>query len=199
MFRYLPLMPLIFVVSSAVADVAQNSPTKSLLTAARERLSHKVEYDASYFSIPYPNGDVPENLGVCSDVVVRAYRGIGIDLQKMVHEDMSANFSLYPSRRIWGLSRPDPNIDHRRVPNLQTFFERYGQSLSLSSNGFDYLPGDIVTWHISGEGPHIGIVSDARSRDGLRPMIIHNFGDGPELEDMIFDYDITGHYRYRSG
>ncbi|MDH5784414.1 MAG: DUF1287 domain-containing protein [Chromatiales bacterium] len=170
-------------------------PATPLVEAARERLNHEVRYDAAYVSIAYPNGDVPGNTGVCTDVVIRAYRGIGIDLQQRVHEDMAANFDLYPSRRIWGLKGTDTNIDHRRVPNLQTFFIRAGGELPISDKAVDYRPGDLVTWHIEGAGPHIGIVSNVVTRDGV-PLIIHNIGYGPTMNDMLFDYPITGHYRY---
>lgn len=196
MFRFSYTFILMFVTSVAVADRAVTSGDMTLVDAAKERARYRVVYDAAYYSIPYPNGDVPANVGVCTDVVIRAYRRIGIDLQRAVHEDMAANFEHYPSRRIWGLKRPDSNIDHRRVPNLQTFFTRFGESLPVTQNAADYLPGDIVTWDITGAGPHIGIVIDERTFFGRRPMIVHNFGDGPEVEDMLFDYPVTGHYRY---
>ncbi len=124
-----------------------------------ERTRHTVVYDGSYYRIPYPGGDVPDNVGVCTDVVIRSYRALGIDLQELVHKDMTAHFDKYPSKRIWGLSRPDPNIDHRRVPNLQVFFERNGISLPVTGKAADYLPGDIVTWMLPGNLPHIGIVT----------------------------------------
>jgi uncharacterized protein len=156
--------------------------------------NQKVQYDPSYFSIPYPNGDVPANKGVCTDVVIRAYRKVGIDLQKEVHEDMSKHFNLYP--KIWGLSKPDRNIDHRRVPNLMTFFARHGIVKTISNNPKDYLPGDIVCWNLGGAITHIGIVSKKKSSDGLRPLIIHNIGAGQVLEDCLFNFRIIGHYRY---
>ena len=166
-----------------------------LVAAAIDRTHHAVTYDGAYRSIPYPNGDVPPQIGVCTDVVVRSYRALGIDLQKQVHEDMKENFAAYPSQRIWGLTRPDTNIDHRRVPNLQTFFARHGEQLKISQNPEDYFPGDLVTWMLPGNLPHIGIVSDKKSPLG-NPMIVHNIGSGPELDDMLFDFKITGHYRY---
>ncbi|EOB4260385.1 DUF1287 domain-containing protein, partial [Vibrio vulnificus] len=153
-------------------------------------------YDGSYIKIAYPNGDVPPSLGVCTDVIIRSYRKLGVDLQVLVHEDMRDNFSLYPSNRIWGLSKPDRNIDHRRVPNLQIFFKRHGQSLTISDEGLDYKAGDIVTWMLPGNLPHIGIVTNDLSQDGKRPLIVHNIGSGPVLEDMLFDFQITGHFRY---
>lgn len=167
-----------------------------LSQAAIERTKSIVIYDGTYQKIPYPNGDVPQHIGVCTDVVIRTYRKLGIDLQKEVHEDMTKSFSHYPSKKLWGLSRPDTNIDHRRVPNLQTFFSRKGQSLEISQNSQAYQPGDLVTWMLPGNLPHIGIVTERKSRDGKRPLIVHNIGAGPKLEDMLFDYKITGHYRY---
>ncbi|MFC1750907.1 DUF1287 domain-containing protein [Pseudomonadota bacterium] len=173
--------------------------TSDLVKAAKERTRHDVRYDGAYISIAYPNGDVPANMGVCTDVVIRSFRKVGIDLQKEVHEDMRANFSQYPSKRIWGLTRPDKNIDHRRVPNLQVFFTRFGESLPVTNNSNDYQPGDLVTWMLPGNLPHIGIVIDDTSRDGRRPLIAHNIGEGPKINDMLFDYEITGHYRYVGG
>jgi len=184
------------IVASTQAGVGSDRFIDRLLAAAKERTLHNVRYDGRYLRIPYPNGDVPDNLGVCSDVVIRTYRKVGIDLQKLVHEDMKAHFSSYPSMRIWGLSRPDTNIDHRRVPNLQVFFKRFGKSLRVTSNPSNYLPGDLVTWMLPGNLPHIGFVSKQRSADGKRPKIINNIGAGPVIEDMMFDYPITGHYRY---
>lgn len=166
-----------------------------LVEAALERTSHSVWYDGSYVRIDYPGGDVPANTGVCTDVVIRAYRALGIDLQQRVHEDIRQHFDQYPSRRIWGLKRPDTNIDHRRVPNLQAFFTRHGQSLPVSKRPESYQPGDLVTWMVPGNRPHIGIVVDRKSAAGV-PLIVHNIGYGPKLEDMLFDFPITGHYRY---
>lgn len=159
--------------------------------------SQEVTYDPAYFSIPYPNGDVPADKGVCTDVVIRAYRKMGIDLQKEVHEDMSRHFSLYPKK--WGLTKTDRNIDHRRVPNLMKFFARHGTELSTSRESKDYHPGDIVCWELDGGLPHIGIVSKKRSGDGKRYLIVHNIGRGQVLEDCLFSYKIIGHYRYKKG
>ncbi|WP_240221776.1 DUF1287 domain-containing protein [Rheinheimera hassiensis] len=167
-----------------------------LVAAALERTEHQVRYDGRYLRIAYPNGDVPADIGVCTDVVIRSYRALGIDLQQLVHEDMHADFDLYPSKRIWGLTRPDSNIDHRRVPNLQTFFSHHGERLAISRQGSAYQPGDLVTWMLPGNLPHIGIVVNKRSDDGQRPLIVHNIGAGPVLADMLFDYNITGHYRF---
>jgi uncharacterized protein YijF (DUF1287 family) len=154
----------------------------------------RVQYDPAYFSIAYPNGDVPANKGVCTDVIIRAYRKVGIDLQKEVHEDMKANFGAYP--KMWGLSRPDKNIDHRRVPNLMVFFARHGQQKSISTLGKDYLPGEVVCWNLGGAVTHIGMVTDKKSTDGQRPLIVHNIGSGQVMEDCLFKYKIIGHYRY---
>lgn len=168
--------------------------TQKLLRAAIERTGHMVRYDGSYRIIAYPNGDVPDNVGVCTDEVVRVYRKLGIDLQKDLHEDMKAHFDRYP--RLWGLSRPDTNIDHRRVPNLQTLFRRKGIVLEVTDSGDDYRAGDIVTWMLVGRLPHIGIVMDSHSAHGAVPHIFHNIGAGPVIEDILFKYPITGHYRY---
>ncbi len=165
-----------------------------LAEAALERTKAEVRYDGRYLRIPYPGGDVPAHLGVCTDVVIRAYRSLGIDLQRDVHEEMLENFSAFPN--LWGLEAPDPNIDHRRVPNLRVLFMRRGESLAVSDHPDIYAAGDLVTWTVGGHRPHIGIVSDRRSGDGERPLIVHNIGEGPRLEDMLFDYPITGHYRY---
>ena len=175
-----------------------NNPTdfyQKLSNAAVSIIDSQVEYIPSYVAIDYPNGDVPAKTGVCSDVVIRAYRKLGIDLQKEVHEDMKANFSLYP--KTWGLKSPDKNIDHRRVPNLETFFERKGKSLPITQNANDYKVGDIVTWRLSGNGiPHIGIVTHLKSNDGKRNKFVHNIGSGQVLEDCLFNWKIVGHYRY---
>ncbi len=165
-----------------------------LVAAAMERLSCEVTYDGAYRRIDYPGGDVPDEIGVCTDLVLRAYRGVGIDLQQAVHEDMKADFDAYP--KIWGLHRPDTNIDHRRVPNLRVFFARNGVELAGSDDAADYRPGDLVTWMLPGNLPHIGIVSNRSSADDLRPLIVHNIGAGPVLDDTLFRYPITGHYRY---
>ena len=168
---------------------------EELVTAALRLTEQDVVYDPAYYAIDYPNGDVPTDRGVCTDVVIRAYRYLGIDLQKEVHDDMEANFNLYPD--IWGLSGPDSNIDHRRVPNLMKYFERHGIEKSISNHGGDYLPGDIVCWNLGGAITHIGIIAKTRSRDGSRPMLVHNIGSGQVLEDCLFDYRIIGHYIYQ--
>jgi uncharacterized protein YijF (DUF1287 family) len=165
-------------------------------TAAIERTQHTVRYDPAYVRIPYPGGDVPAGTGVCTDEVIRSYRAVGIDLQKEVHEDMVANFSAYPSQRRWGRQSPDSNIDHRRVPNLMVFFSRKGESLPTTSRAEDYSPGDLVTWDLGGGVTHIGIVVDRKGFFTRRYMIEHNIGAGPKIEDVLFDWKITGHYRY---
>jgi len=163
-------------------------------TAALERTQHSVRYDPAYVRLTYPGGDVPADTGVCTDEVVRAYRAVGIDLQKEVHEDMAANFSAYP--RKWGRSEPDPNIDHRRVPNLMVFFSRKGESLPITDRAGDYAAGDLVTWDLGHGLTHIGMVVDRKTLFTHRYMIVHNIGAGPKLEDVLFDWKITGHYRY---
>jgi uncharacterized protein len=137
---------------------------------------------------------VPADVGVCTDVVIRAYRKVDVDLQKLVHEDMAANFRSYPNN--WGLTKTDKNIDHRRVPNLMTFFGRKGKTLPTSENSADYAPGDIVCYNLGGATTHIGIVSAIKSNDGLRYKVVHNIGGGQALEDCLFSYRIIGHYRY---
>lgn len=168
----------------------------NLSEAALELTKQKVTYDPSYFSIPYPNGDVPATKGVCTDVIIRAYRKMGVDLQKEVHEDMKAHFKWYP--KIWGLKTPDKNIDHRRVPNLMTYFERQGADKPITHNAEDYIPGDVVCWNLSGAITHIGIVVNKKSNDGKRYLIVHNIGAGQVLEDCLFDFKIIGHYRFKS-
>lgn len=155
-----------------------------------------VQYESGYQKIEYPMGDVPKNKGVCSDVIIRAYRLVGIDLQQLVHEDMKASFKSYPS--LWGLTAPDKNIDHRRVPNLEVFFQRHGQRVKISDNPNDYRPGDIVTWNLREKGslPHIGVVTDQYLPGMKTPLIMHNIGSGQVIEDILFEYKITGHYRY---
>lgn len=190
------IRPAIFALSVFFSSSLHAEPSffKALADAAIARTAHAVRYDGAYRSIPYPGGDVPATTGVCTDLVIRAYRALGIDLQQMVHEDISTHFDSYPARRIWGQTQPDTNIDHRRVPNLSVFFSRHGQSLSPSDNADDYKAGDIVTWMLPGNLTHIGIVTDRKR--SLRPLIAHNIGAGPVLEDMLFSYPITGHYRF---
>ncbi len=167
-----------------------------LVAAAVERTHHVVRYEPAYVRIPYPGGDVPADTGVCTDEIIRSYRSVGVDLQKEVHEDMVQNFDLYPRRWRWLLSRPDSNIDHRRVPNLMVFFSRKGEALPLSARPEDYAPGDLVTWDLGGGVPHIGVVVDQKSSQSGRYMLVHNVGQGPRMEDVLFHWKITGHYRY---
>ncbi|MGJ7041738.1 uncharacterized protein YijF (DUF1287 family) [Shinella sp. BE166] len=174
---------------------AEPGAADRLVAAARKQVGVTLTYDAAYSRLDYPGGDVPRERGVCTDVLVRAYRdGLSIDLQVLVHEDMRRAFSAYPA--LWGLKKTDRNIDHRRVPNLQAFFKRAGAALAVSENGADYLPGDIVSQMLPGNLPHIGIVADERTPDSSRPLVVHNIGAGARLEDVLFAYKITGHYRY---
>ncbi len=169
-------------------------PLQCLVEGARAQIGKTLGYDPSYQRLEYPGGDVPLASGVCTDVLVRAYRKLGVDLQVLVHEDMRANFSSYP--RNWGLTRTDRNIDHRRVPNLARFFTRHGESFGIDSDDADYLAGDLVTWRLPSGVPHIGIVSDRHNADA-RPLIVHNIGAGAVEEDMLREFEITGHYRWR--
>ena len=168
-------------------------PAPGLVTAARAQLSVTVVYDPRYARFPYPGGDIPLNRGVCTDVLIRAYRAQGVDLQRLVHEDMIRAWDAYP--RDWGLKAPDRNIDHRRVPNLATFFTRHGLSLPATRDPKHYLPGDVVMWRLPSGLPHTGLVSDRRSPDGT-PLVIHNIGWGTKEEDRLFAYTLTGHFRY---
>lgn len=170
---------------------------QKLSEASVSIIDRTIVYDPAYIKIPYPNGDVASDRGVCTDVVIRAYRKLGIDLQKEVHEDMKANFSLYPSLKIWGLKSTNKNIDHRRVPNLQVFFSRKGTKLPITMNKDDYKPGDIVTWDLGRGITHIGIVVHQQAKSGKAPLIVHNIGGGQVAQDILFKYKITGHYRYK--
>jgi len=177
-------------------NAARAAFTQKLVSAAIERISHRVRYEPAYVRIPYPNGDVPADTGVCTDEIIRIYRAAGVDLQKEVHEDMQANFWSYPNHVRWMLFHTDTNIDHRRVPNLMVFFSRKGESLAITANAGDYAPGDLVTWDLGGNVPHIGMVVDRKSPASGRHMIVHNIGAGPRMEDVLFNWKITGHYRY---
>lgn len=174
---------------------AQDNFAFKLSQAAIEITSDRVTYDPQYFRIEYPNGDIPSNKGVCTDVIIRAYRKLGIDLQKEVHEDMASNFNKYPKN--WELKSTDTNIDHRRVPNLMVFFARHGRLKKISSDPEDYLPGDIVTWDLGNGITHIGIVVNKKSSDQKRNLIVHNIGNGQEISDCLFTFKITGHYTYK--
>ena len=182
--------------TSRVGSLNQQAFLEKLSASAIERTHHAVRYDPHYVHIPYPGGDVPADTGVCSDEVIRAYRALGIDLQKEVHEDMAENFSAYPNQRRWLLAHPDSNIDHRRVPNLMVFFSRKGTSLPTATRAEDYQPGELVTWDLGGGVPHIGIVVNRKLAASGRYMVVHNIGAGPKMEDVLFSWKITGHYRY---
>lgn len=177
-----------------LGQAAEREFGEKLSQASLSLTQEEVVYDPSYYSIDYPGGDVPAGRGVCTDVVIRAYRILDTDLQKEVHEDMQANFSLYP--KLWGLNAPDSNIDHRRVPNLMKFFERHGTVKELSTEAQDYIPGDVVCWNLGGAVTHIGIVTDRKSADGKRNLVVHNIGGGQVLADCLFEYRIIGHYFY---
>lgn len=185
----------IFLIFTLSNVFGQSEFSEKLSNAAVELTKQEVTYDPSYFSISYPNGDVPAGKGVCTDVVIRAYRKLGIDLQKEVHEDMKSNFAKYPKN--WGLSRTDKNIDHRRVPNLMTFFDRHNATKSITTKAEDYKAGDVVAWNLGGGVTHIGIVIDKKSSDGKRNLIVHNIGNGQEISDCLFSYKIIGHYAYQ--
>ena len=176
------------------ATLASVTNAADIVTAARAQIGVTTSYDPSYRKLAYPNGDVPVETGVCTDVIIRALRKQNADLQKLVHEDMRANFAAYPNN--WGLTAPDRNIDHRRVPNLCAYFTRAGKSVPVTQNAADYKPGDIVAWNLraSGSLPHIGIVSDKKSTSGI-PLIIHNIGAGVREDDILFKYAITAHFR----
>jgi uncharacterized protein len=178
--------------TTAVSEVG--SPAASLIASANSQIGVTTGYDPSYVRLAFPGGDVDISTGVCSDVIIRSYRGIGIDLQEQVNTDMRANFSKYPA--TWGLSKPDPNIDHRRVPNLETFFKRKGASLPVTDRGADYQPGDVVTWRINNQLPHTGLVSSELVAGTDRFLIVHNVGQGTRKEDILFTWPITGHYRW---
>ena len=169
---------------------------QKIAAAAMKRTEAEVRYDPAYVALDYPGGDVPSDTGVCTDVVIRTLRKVGIDLQKEVHLDMRANFSAYPKK--WGAKRPDRNIDHRRVPNLQRYFERHGAARGVTGDAKNYLPGDLVAWDLTGRGLwHIGIVVDNPTAPG-QPAIVHNIGSGPVLQDCLFDWKIIGHYRLKT-
>ena len=176
----------------AVADRATPTAHRVAL-AAEAQVGTTVTYDAAYVRIAYPGGDVPADRGACTDVAIRAFRSVGVDLQVAVHKDMTDAFGKYP--HLWGLTKPDPNIDHRRVPNLQTFFERKKKALRVTKSGADYQPGDVVTWKVWGR-PHTGVVSTRHAADGSHFLVVHNIGAGARVEDVLFAYEITGHYRY---
>jgi uncharacterized protein YijF (DUF1287 family) len=195
--RHEPVNEVAPVVSSEKPPVAEiESPAiKAVLESALEQTKITKNYTQNYYVIPYPNGDVPAETGACTDVIIRAFRKAGVDLQKEVHEDMLANFSAYPQK--WNLPKTDTNIDHRRVPNLQTYFTRQGKSLPVSVQAATYKPGDVVTWDLDGKGmTHIGLVSNLWNETQRRYLVIHNIGGGTRAEDVLFNWKVTGHFRY---
>ena len=182
-----------------MASSAQVGDGEALARAAQAQVGVTLTYDPAYVRLAYPGGDVPTDRGVCSDVVVRAFRnGAKIDLQQRLHEDMRANFARYPA--LWGLRKPDTNIDHRRVPNLRRYFERQGKSLPVTTRAADYRPGDLVSWTLPNGLAHIGVVSGRRSvADPGRLLVVHNIGAGAKEEDVLFAWTQTGHYRWFAG
>ncbi|MGB5981637.1 MAG: DUF1287 domain-containing protein [Nonlabens sp.] len=185
---------ILFLVHPLVGVHAQTDFATRLAAAAQVLTQDNVTYNGSYFAIDYPMGDVPAQYGVCTDVIIRAYRGVGIDLQKLIHEDMKTHFDAYPNN--WGLTRTDTNIDHRRVPNIRRFMKRNNADLPVTQNAADYQPGDVVSWILPNNLTHIGIVSNLKNESKSRYLMVHNIGAGQVLEDCLFSYKITGHYRY---
>ncbi len=173
--------------------LAQSNAEK-VAQAAVQQVGVTLSYDPSYSSLKYPMGDVPASTGVCTDVVIRAFRAVGIDFQALVHQDMRRYFAAYP--KLWGLSRPDSNIDHRRVANLEVFLQRRGKQLKNSSNPKDYKTGDVVTWTLPSGRLHIGVVSAQLEPSQQRPLIVHNIGSGTQLEDVLFAWDLRMRFRY---
>ena len=183
---------ILLAIASCGAEAAARP--EELVAAAKSQIGITLRYDPRYEKIAYPGGDVPIERGVCTDVVIRAYRKLGLDLQQLVHEDMANNWKAYP--KLWGLKRPDRHIDHRRVPNLAVFFGRHGTALPITRDGRQYRAGDIVTWNLPGNLPHIGIVADEISWTGV-PLVIHNIGSGTKIENALFSYPLTGHFRFQ--
>lgn len=179
---------------AAIKVKADATPLEKLNASAIEQTTYTTGYDPAYVRLDYPNGDVPKETGVCADVVVRAFRSAGLDLQKELHEDMAASFARYPKK--WNAKKPDKNIDHRRVPNLMTWFKRKGKELPITKSDKDYQPGDVVAWELDSGLVHIGLVSKIKADGGERFAIAHNIGAGARLEDVLFQWKIIGHYRY---
>ncbi len=185
---------LLALVLAAAGAAAQDGRVAKVLDAAHAQVGVTRHYDGSYVRLAYPGGDVPADRGVCTDVVIRALRAAGLDLQKLVHEDMRRNFAAYP--RHWGLARPDRNIDHRRVPNLETWARRAGHALPVGADPAAYRPGDLVSWRLPNGLPHIGLVSDRLAPDGSgRRLVVHNIGAGARVEDVLFAWPPVGHFR----
>jgi hypothetical protein len=187
----------LFFALAGVAIAQSPADVDRMLAAAQAQVGVTVRYAPAYQSLEFPGGDVPIDRGVCTDVLIRALRAVDVDLQLEVNRDMRANFDAYPD--IWGLTRPDPNIDHRRVPNLERYLQRHGKSLPTSDDPARFRAGDFVSWRLETGQPHIGIVSNSRSADGRRYLIIHNIGNGVEVEDVLFEWKMTGHFRYFAG
>jgi uncharacterized protein len=188
-----PLALILLLLAQPAVPQAESTFSDRLAEAALAQLEHRVWYDASYYRMPYPNGDVPESIGVCTDVIIRAYRRVGVDLQKLVHED------IVSSPRSYGITRADANIDHRRVPNLMRFFKRQGAALPASDSAESYRAGDIVAWRLAPGLTHIGIVVWKSDSLAKIPLVVHNIGNnmrGPDLEDCLFNWPVIGHYRY---
>jgi uncharacterized protein YijF (DUF1287 family) len=184
----------LLVLLSPLPSLAAPADIVAVLANAREQTTQTLYYDPGYTSLAYPGGDVPIERGVCTDVVIRAFRKAGVDLQVLVHQDMRKNFAAYP--KLWGLSKPDRSIDHRRVPNLMTFFKRQGKALAVTDQAADYRAGDIVAWRLPNGLLHIGLVAEPNGTGQARPLIFHNIGQGARLEDILFSYEVIGHYRY---
>lgn len=190
MNKFIRALTIMLALTSCLSSYAGN---RELALSAQQQIGKTLLYDPAYVSLTYPGGDVSLERGVCSDVVIRALRQHGADLQQLVHNDMKANFSSYPKN--WGLKRPDTNIDHRRVLNLETYFKRHKMEQPITLNATDYQAGDIVSWRLNNGLPHIGIVTDRYHREG-RPLVIHNIGTGVKAEDILFLWKINGHFRY---
>ena len=194
MTRPLPALSWLLLLAAVAASVAADEGERSRIAeAALAQVGVTTSYDPSYRRLDFPGGDVPIDTGVCADVVLRALRVLGLDLQREVNADMRAHFAAYPSH--WGLTRTDRNIDHRRVPNLRRWFERHGWSLTPSRLPGEYLPGDLVSWRLPNGRPHIGVVAARRSADGERPLVVHNIAFGAQVEDVLLAWTIDGHYR----
>ncbi len=181
--------------AAAPAPLAERSErVRAVVEAAVAQVGVTIHYDPGYRRLRYPGGDLPADRGVCTDVLIRAFRAVGVDLQVLVHEDMTRAFSAYP--QAWGLKGPDPNIDHRRVPNLMTLFRRKGKVLPVTARAEDYLPGDVVAWRLPSGVPHVGLIADRPSGAPGRMKVVHNIGAGAQLEDVLFAWPITGHARW---
>lgn len=180
-------------IANKISEHQLSNEVNILMQSLESQTQLTTSYNPAYVILEYPNGDVPIHTGVCADVVVRAMRANHIDLQKELHVDMSQHFSMYPNR--WNLKTTDKNIDHRRVANLMKFFERKQKSISITKNENDYKPGDIVAWKLNNGLLHIGMVYNGTNEDGI-PLIVHNIGNGTTIADVLFQWEIIGHYRW---